>query len=587
MPTFLESIGTRFARSRLGNALLAEERRSFTEAFGLMRNAYQVGPWLLPPQELLSQLQEQDPWMVYNLLDRTAWEIIGGYAADSSVERDRAVNESKRLYKYNPLAQWSIWLWTSWGLGDKVRVAVPDNEQANEAVQEFFAAGRNEPVLADDKVKENSRWLLVKGNRFYVFFTSTVDGETTVRTIDQAEVTLIHNPDDSKEVWFYKRTWTPKGGTSRTVYYPDWKTYFAEPDDHNGDVDERWKKLQGLGIVSQPAKLSWRDDETEIGSNDSPRTDAYIMFVPHNIKDEDELWGWPLLTNPRAWMQAHQHLMESRLTLAEARSMFVRRKKYTGGSRAGKAIANTIASNLSRTQWTDTNPPAVAGAVEIDNAMIETEDLPLTTAASDTAQDNQTFSWMALLGAGLFPTSAGLDTSRWATALEMDKAQSMLFEEYRGFWSAQFRKIATVVLLAYEKHGKKSYGEYTITVSIDTFSLADFPAIAKTLGQFTKDTITPLVELGTISASAATAILTRFYRMALDALGIEDAGDLTSDEAFGLDQEPEQEESGVAGIARLVAENFKAGKIDQQQLLEWAIGVGFDAGLEQADAGQG
>lgn len=576
----LESIGTRLARSRLGNALLGEERRNVAEMFGLMRNAYQAGPWLLPPEQLVSQLREQDPWMVYNLLDQTAWEIIGGYTADSGAERDRAVNESKRLYKYNPLAQWAIWLWTAWGLGDKISVSVSDNEAANTAVQEFFTAERNEPVLADDKIKELSRWLLVKGNRFFVFFTSTVDGETRIRTIDQSEITLIHNPDDSKEVWFYKRTWTPKGGTSRTLYYPDWKVYFADSTKLHS-VDERWAMLEELNIVPKThADKSWGDaDETELGDGDSkPSTDAYIMFVPHNIKEEGELWGWPLLTNPRAWMQAHQHLMESRLTVAEARSMFVRRKQVQGGSRAVRSVVNTIASNLSRTQWTDTNPPAVAGGVEVENAQITTTDLPLDTGARDTAEDNRTFSWMALLGAGLFPTSAGLDTSRWATALEMDKAQSMLFEEYKSFWSAQFKKIANIVLLALEKHGNKNFGEYIIVVSIDTFSLADFPAIARTIGQFTRDTITPLVDNGTITAQAATKIMARFYKMALDALGVEDAGDLTSDEAFGLDQ-VQQESDPIARIARVLAENIKAGKIDDKQMLEWIFGVWADASL--------
>lgn len=575
MPTLIESLGTRIARSRLGNVLLAEERRSVAQIFDTMRNAYQAGPWVLPPNQLIAQLQEQDPWMVYQLLDQTAWEVIGGYAADSSAERERAVNESKRLYKYNPLGQWSIWLWTAWGLGDTVQVGVPDNEEANEDVREFFTAERNEPVLGEDNIKENSRWLLVKGNRFYVFFTSTVDGETTVRTVDQDEITLLHNPHDSKEVWFYKRTWTPKGGTSMTMYYPDWKVYFGD------EIDGRWATLEELSLVPKMGvKKSWGDGDVELGSNDNPRTDAYIMFVAHNVKDEDELWGWPLLTNPRAWMQAHQHLMESRLTLAEAASMFVRRKTVTGGSRAVKSVVNTIASNLSQSQWLDTNPPAVAGSVEVDNVPVETEDLPLITGARDTAVDNQTFSWMALLGAGLFPTSAGLDTARWATALEMDKAQSMLFEEYSRFWANQFRKMGNIVLLAYEKWGNKTYGEYTIVVSIDTFSRSDFPDIAKAVGQFVRDTMTPLIEMGAIDANAATAIIIRFYGMALNALGVDDAGDLTSERAFGLGQ-VEAEESGVASIARVIAENIKEGRIDQRQLLEWAVGVGYDMGLEQ------
>lgn len=556
-----------------------QQREALSEALTLMRNAYQMGPWELPPDVLRGQLaeilREQDPWMVYNLLDQTAWEVIGGYAVDSSIERARAVNESKRLYKYNPLAQWSIWSWTNWGLGDKLRVGVPDNDEANEVVQEFFTAERNEPLLADDNVSELSNWLLVMGNRLFVFFTSTLDGETTIRLVDQSEITLIYNPDDSSEIWFYERTWTPRGGTSRTIFYPDWKTYFSD------ELNKRWETLQKLSTVPKSgAKLSWGDGEVELGAGgDTPRTDAYILFVPHNIKDESDLWGWPLLTNPRAWMQAHQHLMESRLTLAEAASMYVRRKRVTGGSRAVKSVISTIASNLSQSQWTDTNPPAVAGATEVENAQIETTDLPLVTGARDTAEDNRTFSWMALLGAGLFPTSAGLDTARWATALEMGKDQSMLFERYRNFWAAQFRKIAKIVVKAKEKFDKANYGEYTVDVSTDSFSLADFPAVAKTIGDLSRSVLVPLVADGTMPAETARRIAAVLWRVSLQALGIERAEQLTSDKAFGIAEEEGQK--AVERLARIIGENVAGGDVALSNALEWVILEGVQTVVEQ------
>ena len=97
--------------------------------------------------------------------------------------------------------------------------------------------------------------------------------------------------------------------------------------------------------------------------------------------------------------------------------------------------------------------------------------------------------------------------------------------------------------------------------------------------------------------------------MALDALGVEDAADLTSDEVLIPEEEEEPEpapmppmmvpaqpmptgqaepeppepteESGIDIVARMIAENFRAGKIDNTQVVEWAIGIGYDAGLEQ------
>ena len=219
-----------------GDQKAARQQQATIQQAAAMIGRYKSEPWILPPEEQRKQLNdlltEIDPYDVYAALDLQTWDIIGGRDGSSGDERQRAVTASKWLYKYNPLAQWAIWLWTAWGMGDKVRVSVPDNEKASESVNEFFTAERNGPVLADDKIKELSRWLLAKGNRFFVFFTSTTDGQSTIRLIDQDEMTPICNPDDSKEVWFYKREWTQSGASSgsRTRYYPDWKTYFADRD---------------------------------------------------------------------------------------------------------------------------------------------------------------------------------------------------------------------------------------------------------------------------------------------------------------------------------------------------------------------
>lgn len=587
-----------------GNRAATRQRAAALQRAQSMVGRYKAEPWLLPPQELQKQLKdilaEIDPYDVRSALDLQTWDIIGGATGDLGLERERAVKASKWLFKCNPLAQWAIWLWTSWGMGDKVRVSVidkktdksvgkktrsPSVQLANTAVDEFFTAERNEPVLADDNIKELSRWLLVGGNRFFVFFTSTVDGITTVDLIDQDEMKPIKNPDRKKVVWFYKRTWTPEGKTSKTMYYPDYKTYFAERDTSTLNIDQRWQHLVELETVREDAKKSWGDGDNIGDGETTPSTDAYILWSRHNIKDEDELWGWPLLTNPRAWLQAHQHLLESRLTLAEAATQYFQRMEVEGGSRAVKSVIGTIKSNLSQNQRYDTNPPATAGSTQVQNKAVTTTDLPLITGASDTATDNKTFVWMALLGAGIFPTSAGLDAARFATALEMDKAQSMLFEEYKSFWGAQFKKIAKIALLALEKHSNANFGDYTIVVSIDTFSLADFPAIAKTIGGFVRDTITPLVEADVVDRDPVMAIITRFYKMALDSLGVEDAADLTSDEAFGIGVEREEPPEPAPVVVPVVPgaempmsaeerilENLRDGNITPEIVREWMIG---------------
>jgi hypothetical protein len=522
-------------KERLTDIFLGDEKRrlqeSFAQTLDTTLQAYFMGPWQLPPEELARQLKEQvDPGLLDYLLSQVGWSVMGGlgYAADTETERNRAVNESIRLYKYSPLAQWSIWLWSGWGLGDNVTVK-PNDAGAVKVWDEFWAAERNARLFATDRIHELSHWLLVKGNRFVSFYASEMDGEVTAGLIQPAEVTaIITNPEDSSEPWFYKRQWTPTGQNQKTLFYADWQTFFR--DDLEDDLEKRWEKVK-LAHADIDDKSERADQvnglQEQLGGEVLPGTGVCLLHIPHNIKDEASLWGWPILTCAQYYLGAHKKFTEDRLTVAAAKAMFVRRYQHSGGSRQQRSLIDDVASNLSRTQLTDTNPPAGAGSSEFLNKAIDASDLPMSTGASDAKTDNEMFAWVALLGTGLFPTSAGLDTARWATALEMDKAQSMLFTGYQTFWSAQWRKMVKIVLSFQEWAGQGAYEDKSAEVSTDTFSLADFPAVAKTIGLLVKDAITPMIDNGTIPAEAGREIEATLLRINLQALGVSNAQEMT------------------------------------------------------------
>jgi len=547
-------------RQRFADWALGPEKAKLSEAFSLMRRAYDVGKWELPPGELVRQLKEVDPWTLQSLIASQTWDVIGGMGyAGTSAERAYTVTESANLYRYSPLAQWSVWLWTGWGIGDKVRI-LPADETARPDWDEFWKADRNQIVLSDDKIQELSNWLLVTGNRFLAFFVSTVDGDATIRLIAPSQITsIVANPDDGSEPWFYKRQWT-SGSAQKTLYYPDWQLFL------DGKADEAWDRLKTDKTVPDNAGRADAVQEA-----DKPGTVVCILHLSFNPKEdpseagESGLWGWPLLTVARPWTRAHKQFMEARLTVAEAKAMFVRRKRVSGGSRAVASVINTIGSRLSSTNYTETNPPAAPGSVEVENQAITTSDLPMTTGASDAKSDNEMFTWMALLGAGVFPTSAGLDTSRWATALEMDKAQSMAFERYQIYWSAQWRKVVTIVLGMKERYGGATYKDKSADVSIDAFSLSDFPQVATSIGGLVRDALTPLIQAGALSTDTAAPILAALWRVCLQALSIDQAGDLTGDQAFHIG------ESQVQAIARAIAERIREGETDWQALAQWAL----------------
>ena len=189
--------------------------------------------------------------------------------------------------------------------------------------------------------------------------------------------------------------------------------------------------------------------------------------------------------------------------------------------------------------------------------MVDTTDVSLDTSAGSTKTDSETFAHIGLLGVGILPTSAGMDTMRWATALEMDKVQSSLFEGYRIFWATQFRRMATIAVMGVEKHTGTTVSAYKVKVTIDTFSLADFPAVAKTIGQFVRDTITPMAEAGVLDAAHAKRIVSEFWRVAMNALGMADVDDLLlSDEvAIPGEEPPEPVPPAAEALMRALGES--------------------------------
>lgn len=515
-------------RARAATARLIQPQRERDKIIGAIQKfaeAYELGPWQLPPDELAKQLKEQDTWMIQDILNQLDWETLGTYTSDSSAERQRAINDSARLFKYSPLAQFSLWLWTGWGLGDEITVIIRDNEEVQAIWDEFWKADRNQPVIGEDVIHDMSNFLLRDGNTFLAFFTDTDNGHSTIRELPTEEITaIVTDPEDRLSALFYQQQDKVR---MTEMFYPDWMPYlYGKLDDEIVDPDDGEIKTVTDAVLPEDAIRMEQQREA---------TDVCVLHIAHNRKGRGSLWGWPLLTCSSAYMKSHKKFSESRLTVAQAVAMFVRRKQVSGGSRGVRSVAGQLASALSRNQLYDTNPPPYAGSVEVENDAVRTTDLPLRTGALDAKADNELFAWIALLGAGLFPTSAGLDTTRWATALEMDKAQSMLFETYKTFWSAQFTKMVRVVIKMYEKHTGTDVGPFTVQVSTDTLSLNDVPSIANSMSNLVRNALVPLLEAGIVPEKPAKQITAALWHMLLQATGVTNANDITSAESFDFD----------------------------------------------------
>lgn len=505
-------------------------RTQLEEVITTLANAYETGRYELPPDELVRQLNEYASGMdIDYLVGLLGWEGGNLYSANIDSERKYAIKQSQHAWRHSPLYQWSVWAWTNWGTGESVQVT-PTDEAAQKVFAEFWGADRNAAILGQDNIHAFSEWLLVTGDRYLVHFVDTSDGDDTIRNIPPAQFpdAPITDPRDASLPLFYKRQWT-SGGKQQILYYPSWEAFFNYPE-----------KLEIKGLIPENAK---RSDEvqatTAIVDGESRGSVAVIQHVAHNRKAEDDLRGWPLGTISGSYQDAHKRFMEGRLTVAQAKAMFVRRKQVSGGSRGLSGVKSALQSSLASSPglYPDTNPTPVAGT-ELDNKMVSTTDLPMTTGASDAATDNKVFSWMALLGDGLFPTSAGLDTARFATALAMDKNQAMLWSRYKSFIAQQLKNMVKIVLLFKEKYNNDSFPDKSSTVTIDTLSIVDFPPVVTALSEMFERALTPLVEAGIMPVETARGIAATAWGILLQALGVENAGDLIGPDMFTGDVEP-------------------------------------------------
>jgi len=522
-------------------------------------------------QEHVQALSEYDEEYLDLMVQDLLWDYIG--AQETSLERERkwAIKISRQAWRsQSPLAQWAVWTWTAWGIGDAVQVSAEDEANGQPVLDEFWNADRNAALLGQDHLDSLSERVLVDGNAFLAFFASTVDGLATVRNVQQDAIEIVANPEDALTPWFYKRSRVTGEGDPTDLYYPDWALYCGG-EDAAITVDEAWQTLQDQRKVPRDARRAdqVRNGQQLGGIETGPGTAVCMLHIAHNRKDLDSLWGWPLLTVALPWLRTHKRFAQARFTVALSVAQFVRRSRVQGGSRAVQSVIDTIASNLSQSQFTDTNPPAAPGSWHVENRAVETSELPMRTGASDAEADNKLFAWMAGLGAGLFPTSLGLDASRWATAVEMDKVQSYLFSKYKRFWSAQFRRVARIVFSFAEQYGSVTLQSTDAEVSIDSYSLPDFPPMVDASSKLMAS-LHEAAGLGIIPAGAVAAIDAALVRPALQAIGADQFAELTSDEAFGVTGREQGQQEAQSALRR-IALNFAEGSIDLDQLAECVI----------------
>lgn len=535
----------------------------------------------LTPEEMIKRFSEQgfDSGYLYDLVTQIEWEEIGVSGTGRRAgERERVARDSRRQWIYNPLYQWAVWLWTNYGFGQNPTV-VPTDEDAVDIWTEFWTADRNDPVLGADNVQQLSIDTLVDGNLFLAYHASDQDGQTTVTEVFPEEVTeILYHPRNGAMPIFYKRTFRDGDG-EQTWYYPDWMAratgILDKPFDNTGvTIAEKLK------VPREKRTDLMATDADTVGERSFAGTVTVMHWVRWNRKEKRDGWGWPLSTAAGPWLRSQRQFVAHRLTVSAAKAMFVRRKTVKGGSRAVDSVISSVATNVSRNRYLDSNKAAAAGSVEVENKAVDTEDLPMRTGADDAKTDNEIFTWMPSLALGVFPHYMGLgDSYRLATATSMEKPLEMQWDRYQSFWQAQFRRMFRIVIEFSNEFGGTDF-DTTATVTMDRVTEFDLDGAADGIGQMFRDVFQPALDGGQLDPDVYSALVAFMVNYTLEALGGNDLAQALQVEQAkketgrGNGSEPagdETQESAPPGARVMIhaLQNYISGAVSREDTIDF------------------
>lgn len=404
------------------------------------------------------------------------------------------IKESRSLYLWDVITQSVIDMWTDFAFGSQVTVKCAD-PAADEWWSEFWDATRNSPIIGERVLKDLSKDLLVDGELFLTFFTSTLDGETTIRTVPADEIAeLVTKPGDKKKRLYYRRDYISEDGQPGTIYYRDWQ---ATPQD--------------LAFIALP---------TDAVIADTPETSILMMQVGYRMAGKR---GIPLMTAGAPWSRAYKNFLQDRAAVSKHAAMYPSKVIVKGGQNAVNDIRSRLESSLVNSgSMTDTNPAAVAGSTWIENEALTRSSGVMHTGAVEAETDSSMILAMAGLSGRLYPHYLGRgEAFRLATATAMEQPTLKAFNRYQRFWIETFRDMVDIILQAAEDYGGKSFSTFEADISLDPV-LEDEPNQLS----LAMDQISIAAQRGYVDPEVAKAGVTSILGILLKSVGVENVDEI-------------------------------------------------------------
>ena len=538
-------------RDRIKSRLLKDEIAGMQQTIDVIEQAWRRGPAILSEENIYRSLQEADSWLVDHVLRQRGWQLFQSSVLEFSEEdRLRAVQESRYMYRFDVNIARAVNSWTDFGFGQTISV-IPKDEAVAEVWNEFWHARRNQPVLGQVRLHQNSNTLIKDGEIFYVFFGSRIEGKTTIRRLSTTEITeIIYDPDDRDTPLWYVRRQAGKDD----IYYPDWR---ASPEQ--------------LALVELPTNAKHAEDLAKQVAVDGKLQSVTSVRMMHVMSDEENGRGWPMLSRIYEWARVLRNFLGDRAAVAKRVAMWVDQIQHSGGQRATDNIVANLSSSLGASSWgQDTNPAAPAGSVVVTNEALELSRRPLTTGSMDAMSDGQMFASQVSTGSNMPLHWMGWPQalSNRATAREMARPIVEQLNRYQRLWIQVFEDMVEIVAL--------NSGEYEdISSDVNIQAPIDTDVDEATRGI---EAITTAVTSGAVDADKAVDANNKLVDLVLNVFNLQPLEE--SDEP----EEPE-EESALAEMAARALERIESGELDAADAFRWLAGEVHERWASVPDVG--
>lgn len=427
MTSITETIADRVSGGKLSEqaAQLGEQSNQLSEQAAqissLQETNQQYSHDLFTIQESMQRLEQA--------LYSGEWRMLSMFS-DQEFTRDGVakITELARIMKLkNPLIKRGVEIQRLYVWAQGVNISARD-ENINDVIQSFLDDERNRVEIGNHQARgEREEDLQQDGNLFFRFFINQQNGRIRLRTIDPNEISeIICNPEDKKEPWFYKRTWSQRnldGEIKEMVeYYPDWR-FTPIPS----------KRLQFETALSVAGRGSRQGDVD---------WNTPIMHVAVNKVGR---WGVCEYYSANDWALSYKNFLEQLATVWQALSRWAMKLNTKGGKRGVAAAKTKLNTTLASGQ--ETNPPPVSGSTFIASEGVDMQ--PFRTAgATMSAEDGRRLLLMAEMSFGFPETFWGdAKAGSLATAKSLDRPTELKIIDRQALWKSILSDIFSLVTL--------------------------------------------------------------------------------------------------------------------------------------------